>query len=107
MNNTEVNAKAFVELVNSGRMIQSEMFGTWFSSTDKQNGKQLIEDLRVRHDRAKKHLDLMQQYLDVLKAEDIDAVINDQKIAQLFAGIKDPERRQKLMQAYKDATVES
>lgn len=31
MNNTEeVNAKTFVELVNSGRMIQSEKFGTWF-----------------------------------------------------------------------------
>lgn len=103
MNNTEVNAKTFVELVNSGRMIQSEMFGTWFSSTDKQSGKQLLEDLQVRYDRAKKHLDLMQKYINVLKAEDIDAVINDQKIAKLFAGIKDPEKREKLVQAYKDA----
>ena len=35
----EVNAKTFVELVNSGKMNQSEKFGTWFSSTDKQDGK--------------------------------------------------------------------
>ena len=46
----EVNAKTFVELVNSGKMNQSEKFGTWFSSTDKQDGKQLIDDLKMRYD---------------------------------------------------------
>lgn len=88
----EVNAKTFVELVNSGKMNQSEKFGTWFSSTDKQDGKQLIDDLKMRYDKAKKHLELMEQYINVLKAEDIDDIINDKKITKLFEGIKDTKR---------------
>ena len=108
MNNTEeANAKTFVELVNSGRMIQSEKFGTWFSSTDKQSGKQLIEDLKIRFDKVKQHYFLMQQYLEVLTEEDIDSVINDLKIEKLFKGIKDPVVRAKLIEDYKNATVEN
>ena len=108
MNNTEeVNAKTFVELVNSGRMIQSEKFGTWFSRTDKQSGKQLIEDLKIRFDKVKQPYFLMQQYLEVLTEEDIDSVINDLKIEKLFKGIKDPVVRAKLIEDYKNATVEN
>ena len=99
----EVNAKTFVELVNSGKMNQSEKFGTWFSSTDKQDGKQLIDDLKMRYDKAKKHLELMEQYINVLKAEDIDDIINDKKITKLFEGIKDTKKREELLKAYKAA----
>lgn len=102
-----VNARTFVELVNSGRMIQSEMFGTWFSSTDKQNGKQLIEDLQVRADKAEKHFKLMQDYLSVLTAEDIDSVINDMQIERLFKGVKDTATRDRLIKDYKDAIAKS
>lgn len=102
-----VNARTFVELVNSGRAIQSEMFGTWFSSTDKLSGKQLIEDLTGKTEKAEKHFNLMQQYVSVLTAEDIDSVINDMRIERLFKGVKDTATRDRLIKDYKDAIAKS
>ena len=43
----------------------------------------------------------------VLTEEDIDSVINDLKIEKLFKGIKDPVVRAKLIEDYKNATVEN
>lgn len=45
----------------------------------------------------------MEQYINVLKAEDIDDIINDKKITKLFEGIKDTKKREELLQAYKAA----
>ena len=96
-----VNATTFVELVNSGRNTQVENFGTWFSS--KQNGQQLFDDLKSRRDKVQKHLELMNKYIGVLNAEDLDTAIKHREILTLFSGIKDTAKRDQLILEYKNA----
>lgn len=96
-----VNATTFVELVNSGRNTQVESFGTWFSS--KQDGKQLLDDLKARRDKVQKHLELMNKYIGVLNAEDLDTAIKRREVLNLFSGIKDTAKRDQLIREYTDA----
>ena len=96
-----VNAQMFVKLVNSGRNAQVENFGTWFSS--KQNGQQLLDDLKARRNKVQKHLELMNKYIGVLNAEDLDTAIKHQEILTLFSGIKDTAKRDQLIREYTDA----
>lgn len=93
-----INAKNFIQVVKSGKKVQSDLCGKWFSTKD--SGKVLIQKAEKYLEAAKKYVEYLEAVVQ-LNPNDLDAELKCSYLKSILDGAS-PEVRAEILADYRN-----